>query len=165
MQVERKFTCDSVLVILLAMFLSLLDDTVPPPDGEYIRYCIWADSSQAQRGDDVAADSESLRDRDLKYKKSRWMPEKGRDPWLDMYVDEVTRSILDRVSKNRASNLSKGEEQAVLDLLKDDSIVIRPADKGSGVVIMDTNNYLEGLKREVNDPSTYRPARRGTRRS
>ena len=116
----------------------------------------WADSYQAQIGDDLAADSDSLQERDLKYKKSRWMPEKGRDPWLDMYVDEVTRSILDGVSKNRASNLSREEEQAVLDLLKDDSIIIRPADKGSGVVIMDTTDYFEGLKREVNDPSTYR---------
>jgi len=94
-------------------------------------------------------------DQDLKYKKSHWTPEKGRDPWLDVYIEEVVRSVLAGDTKKSGNNLSKGEELAFLDLLKDKDIVIRPADKESGVVVLNTKYYFEGLQKEVNDPSTY----------
>ena len=35
-------------------------------------------------------------------------------------------------------------------------IVIRRADKGSGVVVIDTAEYLKRLQGEVDDPTTYR---------
>ena len=96
-------------------------------------------------------------DKDLKYKKSHWTPERGRDPWLDLYVEEVTRSVLAKVSKHRTSNLTTGEEKAILELMDDKDIVIRPADKGSGIVVMNAKDYWEKLGREVNDSCTYRP--------
>ena len=96
-------------------------------------------------------------DRDLRYKKSRWTPEKGRDPWLDLYIEEVKRSVLAGVSKHKRGNLSKGEEKAFLELMMDDSIIIRPADKGSGVVVMNTEDYWDKLYKELKDSSTYRP--------
>ena len=40
-------------------------------------------------------------------------------------------------------------------MLLDDSTVIRPADKGSGVVVLDAKYYEESLKRELEDSSTY----------
>ena len=111
----------------------------------------WSNSPQAQTTDDT------LTDRDLKYKKTHWTPDKGREPWLDLYVEEVIRSVMDGLRKNVGSNLSKGEEDAILELLKDEEIIIRPADKGSGIVVMNTSDYFDGLRKEVNDPSTYRP--------
>ena len=95
-------------------------------------------------------------EQDLCYKKSHWTPEKGRDPWLDMYIEEVTMSVLDGVSRTSDSNMSKREEKALTDLLNDSSIVIRPADKGSGVVVLNTKDYLERLQKVVDDSSTYR---------
>ena len=71
-----------------------------------------------------------------------------------MYIEEVIRSVLGGVKKDRDSNLTKGEEQAFLDLMNDSDIVIRPADKGSGIVVMDAETYFESLQKEVNDPST-----------
>ena len=53
--------------------------------------------------------------------------------------------------------MSKGEERALVELLKDDSIVIRPADKGSGIVVLNSVDYREQLKKEVGDSSTYLP--------
>ena len=53
--------------------------------------------------------------------------------------------------------MSKAEEEALLGLVKDESIVIRPADKGSGIVVMDTDDYLSKLNKEMEDESTYRP--------
>ena len=40
------------------------------------------------------------------------------------------------------------------DLLNDPTIIIRPADKGSGIVILDVNSYAENLKQEIHDNST-----------
>ena len=96
-------------------------------------------------------------DDDSKYKQSRWVPPRGREPWLDMYLDEVTASVLRETKTRGTGNLSKDEEAALLSLIQDDSIVIRPADKGSSIVIMNTEDYLAKLDEEVGDTTTYQP--------
>ena len=65
---------------------------------------------------------------DDKYKESKWTPAKGRDPCLDLYLEEVTREIPRRSCHRVGRNLSKGEEEALSDLIDDKSIIIRPAD-------------------------------------
>ena len=40
-------------------------------------------------------------------------------------------------------------------LLQDDDIIIRPADKGSGIVVMDTQKYIEGLEEEMFKSESY----------
>ena len=123
----------------------------------------WSSGSRRKRReggskDDSAEDgSGSNTDPDLRYKKSHWTPEKGRDPWLDLYIEEVKRSVLAGVAKNREDNLSKKEEEAFMELMLDEDIVIRPADKGSGVVVGNTKDYWDKLYRELEDSSTYRP--------
>ncbi|KAH3870485.1 hypothetical protein DPMN_033673 [Dreissena polymorpha] len=47
------------------------------------------------------------------------------------------------------------EEQAIKELLHDDDIAIRPVDKGSGIVIMDREDYVKKLKCEMSDSETY----------
>jgi hypothetical protein len=47
-------------------------------------------------------------------------------------------------------------EKAMKDLLNDPTIMIRPADKGSGIVILDANSYAENLIQEIPDNSTYK---------
>ena len=37
----------------------------------------------------------------------------------------------------------------------DDEIVIRPADKGSGIVVMDRDEYVRKLQSEMSDSATY----------
>ena len=85
----------------------------------------------------------------MKYKQSRWTPEKGRDPWLDFYLEEVIQIIVRGVSKNRKGNLGDKEEQALAELMSDQDTVIRPADQGSGVVVMDTGEYLKRLREKL----------------
>lgn len=94
---------------------------------------------------------------DRSFKNSRWVPPKGRDPWLDLYLEEVTAGVIRETRKRGKGNLSSDEESALLGLIRDDSIVIRPADKGSGIVIMNTQDYLDKLDQEVCDNTTYRP--------
>ncbi len=53
------------------------------------------------------------------------------------------------------NNLSTKHQQAIRRLRLDKSLTIKPADKGSCIVVMDTKDYLsEGLK-ELADKSTY----------
>ncbi|KAF0287549.1 hypothetical protein FJT64_014057 [Amphibalanus amphitrite] len=94
---------------------------------------------------------------DAAYKKAKWVPPKGRDPWLDLYLEEVTTSVLRETRSRGIGNLSADEEEALSGLIKDDDIVIRPADKGSSVTIMNTADYIDKLNREMADASTYRP--------
>ena len=44
--------------------------------------------------------------------------------------------------------------------MTDDDIVIRPADKGSGIVVLDRSDYLARLQDEVSDDSTYKKKKR-----
>ena len=82
------------------------------------------------------------------------MPGGGREPWLDLYIQTVKEDIVKNIKTQYKKNLSKREEAAVKELFLDDSIVIRPADKGSGVVV-DAKDYEESLKKELEDSSTY----------
>ncbi|CAC5368930.1 MEGF10_11 [Mytilus coruscus] len=52
-------------------------------------------------------------------------------------------------------NLTKKEENSLKDILKDDNIVIRPADKGSGIIVIDKEEYFEKLEEEITNYDTY----------
>ena len=66
-----------------------------------------------------------------------------------MYIEEVSSSVVRGLKKKGRSNLSKAEDEALLSLLKDDSIVIRPADKGSSFVILNKDDYIAKSSKEM----------------
>ena len=107
----------------------------------------WEGENEGTYREDLDADS--------KFKTSKWVPPKGRDPWLDLYLEEVSSSIIRGLKKKGRSNISKSESEALLSLMKDDSIVIRPADKGSSFVILDKEDYVSRLSEEVEKGVCY----------
>ncbi|CAG2200706.1 unnamed protein product [Mytilus edulis] len=52
-------------------------------------------------------------------------------------------------------NITIEEEKAMRELLYDTSIVIRPSDKSSGVVIMNTEDYKLEVEKELDNNDTY----------
>lgn len=56
-----------------------------------------------------------------------------------------------------APNLSTEEINALKSLRKNQTIVIKPADKGSAVVIMDKNQYIREANRQLLDTHYYKP--------
>ena len=60
------------------------------------------------------------------------------------------------IQKKVEANLTKDEQKTITTLLKDTDIVIRPADKGSGEVVVDTKDYIENLEGEVIGNNSYR---------
>lgn len=58
-------------------------------------------------------------------------------------------------SRVRKSNISLNERKAIKSLKSDKSIIIKEADKGSTVVIMDKEYYLEKILNMLNNSDTY----------
>jgi hypothetical protein len=57
---------------------------------------------------------------------------------------------------NRLKNLTPGEIKAIQQLKQlEDKIVLKKADKGSAVVIMDRDDYIKEAYRQLNNPSFY----------
>ena len=88
-------------------------------------------------------------------KKSHFTPNPGRDRWLDAYIEAVKKDVMDGIQDKIDMNLTRKEEQALQDLLAADDIIIRPADKGSGIVVMDTEKYIESLEKEMKESKSY----------
>ena len=67
-----------------------------------------------------------------------------RDTQLEMCLSEFEEEILkiDEAAKNYPT-LTKVGHQAFQDLMYDKNIVIKPADKGSAIVILDKKDYLK----------------------
>lgn len=53
------------------------------------------------------------------------------------------------------NNLSKAERIAFENLSKDESIIIKPADKGGEIVIMDRDDYIAEVRQQLADSSSY----------
>ena len=88
-------------------------------------------------------------------KKSTWIPPKGSaslEVFLGRVEDELF-SIQPRQSRNL--NLTKEEWSAVKSLKEDKSIVIKPADKGSCVVVWDKQDYIREVENQLGDEKVY----------
>lgn len=53
-------------------------------------------------------------------------------------------------------NISKEDRLCLQKLASDDSLTIKPADKGGGLVILDTEVYRQEVERQLNDATFYR---------
>ena len=89
--------------------------------------------------------------------KSSWQPPKqGRD--LETFISSVESDITSHKPNNpRHDNLTKAERQALFSLQRNNDIVIKPADKGSAVVVMDREHYISEAERQLSDSRHYKP--------
>ena len=78
---------------------------------------------------------------------SNWTPYIN-DVYLEMYLSEIEEELM-KINEHgmNYSNLSKEERDALHNLSHDDSIIIKPDDKGSGIVII----YLNVKDNSVNN--------------
>ena len=87
--------------------------------------------------------------------KSDWQPPKqGRD--LETFISSVESDITSYTPpKPKHDNLSKADRGALQSLKKRDDIIIKPADNGSAVVVMDREHYISEAERQLNDSNFY----------
>jgi hypothetical protein len=80
---------------------------------------------------------------------------------LNQYIKAVEKNVqrdLQKLPKNNAkSNLSAGEQRALKALSSDQSVVIKPVDKGGLICILDKSDYVERVDALLCDTSVYRP--------
>ncbi len=74
------------------------------------------------------------------------------NPALDTYCNTVKQRVyIYQGGKYRFNNLTPGECQALKDLANNPEIIIRPADKGCVIVVMDTSMYITEVKRQLSN--------------
>ena len=87
--------------------------------------------------------------------KSYFTPNPGRDAHLDLYIELVKTDIIENLKKKGNFNVTKEEKAAFFELLNNPDIVIRPAYKGSGIVVVDKNEYISELLTEMDRSDIY----------
>jgi hypothetical protein len=102
---------------------------------------------------------DSAQNEKLFVEKSGWTPP---DSACDRNMLDELHSLDNSLKKiilnqsQRKKNLSKTEFKALKSLQNNENIVIKPADKGSSVVILDRSSYIEEGHRQLNNPSHYK---------
>ena len=86
---------------------------------------------------------------------SSWTPP-IRDVHLELYLSEIEdKLIIINESGKSYPNLSKDERETLKSLMNDNDIIIKPADKGSAVVIWSKQDYLLEASNQMSDTNVY----------
>ena len=76
--------------------------------------------------------------------KSNFIPSKEKNKALDTFCDVITKFPINEVqNKGKRSNFSNSQWNTLEELSKDDTMIIKEADKGNAVVIMDKSDYKD----------------------
>lgn len=89
--------------------------------------------------------------------KSKFMPVCS-NPTLIAFTKKVSHDMdkmLETKQNKRTHNLSKGERDALNSLAKNDEIIVKPADKGGAVVVMDKSFYITEALRQLGNSVYY----------
>ncbi|XP_053087907.1 uncharacterized protein LOC117596799 isoform X1 [Pangasianodon hypophthalmus] len=90
--------------------------------------------------------------------KSRWEPSTEQTSLPIKQLIKKNRMIINSLSdfsNNQADNLTATERRALKELQTNRDIIIKPADKGSAIVIMDKQQYLLEANRQLNNTNHY----------
>ena len=88
--------------------------------------------------------------------KSTWNPPKG-SPALELFLSKVREDIFSVLpGYHKKFNLNREEYLTMRSLQNDRSVIIKPADKGSAVVVWDRQDYLKEAERQLSDSSIYK---------
>ena len=86
--------------------------------------------------------------------KSKWNPKVTKDKHLEETIKMLKSKSLE-INNKVKDNLTSGERKAVIQLKADKSIIIKEADKGSAIVIMDKDYYREKILDMLTDNDYY----------
>ena len=89
-----------------------------------------------------------------------WIPPKGKDAALETYIRKVRTDVehqLNRQAKIPHDNFSSAERTALKNLRQQNDIkcIIKPADKGSTVVVLSRQDYIHEANRPLNNTTYY----------
>lgn len=102
-------------------------------------------------GDSPTEESPPFQNQSLWEPKNECIP-----PELIKLIEQDNRDLSHLKMTKETPNLTPDENQALRELQALTNIVIKPADKGSAVVIMDRKDYVFEALRQLQDPTYYR---------
>ena len=100
----------------------------------------------------------SQKDENIVSLPSDWAPYKFRNQTLSNFCDSLknkSEALSQIVPTNVKSNISPGEQKALRDLMADEDIIIKPADKGNVVVILDKLYYKNAMVEALSNSNVY----------
>ncbi|XP_071176278.1 uncharacterized protein [Mytilus edulis] len=92
-------------------------------------------------------------------KKSSWISKPSKSATLEDIIDKIKSDVVHLASNKYSSsfyNTSSDEKKAIQSLRNRNDIAIKPADKGSAVVIIDKANYIAEAERQLSDERFYK---------
>lgn len=116
---------------------------------------LWDGRSQAIEIQD--SNDPSVKHTNLK-RPSNFYPQASRGHFINTFyrlVEKEFKSTCQETPRRRKHNLSKQERESLWKLKENTAITIRQADKGGGLVIQDTEDYLREVSRLLRDKDTY----------
>ena len=90
---------------------------------------------------------------------STWMPPKGGDAALETYIRKFRADVKQQLDVNQpkrcTDNLTSAQRIALHRLRQRTDVVIKPADKGSAVVVLSKEDYINEAERQLNNHAHY----------
>ena len=81
---------------------------------------------------------------------------KTKDAAIEIYLTRLEEELMSvQAAGSNFSNLSVAEQEALRNIKSDNYIVINGADKGSGVVVWDKEDYLLEAESQLSDTEVY----------
>ena len=87
------------------------------------------------------ANEEANYDGSLVKKKGEFNPPRNRNKTLDIVIDFLHKQNFEERKYKNTSNISANEYKGIFELKNNNDIIIKEADKGGAVVIMNRNHY------------------------
>ncbi|CAJ0942415.1 unnamed protein product [Ranitomeya imitator] len=79
------------------------------------------------------------------------------ETYISLVKNDVRQKLMDiQQGRHRIrNNMSRAEREAIDSLRSNKKLVIKPADKGGAVVVMDRQYYVEEIRSQLSDSNTY----------
>ena len=91
-------------------------------------------------------------------KTKEWTPPDGRNQFIDSFVNRARTycdNFVSSISHDTRSNLPTNQQTALKDLSTNNDIVIKEADKGGAITILNKEDYITDCNTLLEDNSTY----------
>ena len=85
-----------------------------------------------------------------------WTPHIDREPALETYFKLLENATTGHRNKKTRPNISRDESTAIRNLNNNKDIIIKPADKGGAIVLLNKEDYLREAYRQLSDSLTYK---------
>ena len=105
------------------------------------------------------SENSSYEDPSIARNKSTFHPSRNRDRALDTGIDamqKASKNLQSFALKTAKDNLTHSERRALKTLRQNHNIIIKEADKGGAICIMDKTYYASKIKSLLNDQNTYK---------